>query len=227
VLTGHHSGVYCLDLTPDGKHVVSGDRAGTIRIWNIESLTCEATLWGQRGDIVGLAISSDGRIAATKSHKQLGVWDLVTKTCKGIVNLSDRSVYAVALTPDGTTVVAGLDDGTIRSWDSQTLRQLGVIQAHQGDWVSCLALIADGKQIVSTCGDGSISVSSLLDCSCIAVLRKSRGWSPQGPLAFHVTVSEDGHFALSTSNESVVRVWDLQNFREMGQLRGHTATICS
>ncbi len=40
--------VFACDFAPDGKALVSGSRDKTVKIWNVESGKCQATLEGHR-----------------------------------------------------------------------------------------------------------------------------------------------------------------------------------
>jgi WD40 repeat protein len=43
-LTGHDSEVYCAVFSPDGKLLAAGEKSGIVKVWDISTLTCVATL---------------------------------------------------------------------------------------------------------------------------------------------------------------------------------------
>ncbi|CCA76377.1 related to WD40-repeat protein (notchless protein) [Serendipita indica DSM 11827] len=67
-----------------------------------------------------------------------------------------RSVTAVSFSPDGTRIVSGSWDRTIRQWDAETGQPLGEpLQGHEGE-VMAIAFSPDGTRIVSGSSDSTI-----------------------------------------------------------------------
>ena len=61
----------------------------------------------------------------------------------------------MAFSADGTRIVSGSYDKTLRLWDAKSGQPIGEpLRGHEG-WVSSVALSADGARIVSGSGDKS------------------------------------------------------------------------
>src|SRR5439155_5462060 len=75
IYRGHTGAVYSLSWSPDGKHIASGGKDGTVQIWDA---TTGNSVFVYRGDSAGMtsvAWSSDGsRIASASEDKALKVW---------------------------------------------------------------------------------------------------------------------------------------------------------
>ena len=67
------------------------------------------------------------------------------------------SAQSVAFSPDGTRIVSGSYDNTVRIWDTSTGEQLVVLQGHE-DAVSSVAFSADGERVASASRDGTIRI---------------------------------------------------------------------
>ena len=81
-LEGHNDDVYAVVVTPDGRHAVSGSEDSTLKVWDLGTGTCTATLIGHTNSVRCVAITPDGRYAVSGSNDEtLKVWDLRTGTC--------------------------------------------------------------------------------------------------------------------------------------------------
>ena len=70
----------------------------------------------------------------------------------------DGTVLAVVYSPDGSRIVSGSGDKTIRLWDAETSQPLGEpLRGHDG-WVNAVAFSPDGSRIVSGSWDQTIQL---------------------------------------------------------------------
>lgn len=65
------------------------------------------------------------------------------------------SVYAVAFSPDGKTLVSGSADNTLKLWDVAERKLLATLEGHSS-WVHAVAFSPDGKTLVSGSADNTI-----------------------------------------------------------------------
>ncbi|KIM89872.1 hypothetical protein PILCRDRAFT_812653 [Piloderma croceum F 1598] len=132
-------------------------------------------------------------------------------------------VYSVAFSPDGSKIVSGSFDKTIRVWDASTgVEMLPPLQGHDG-YIYSVAFSPDGSKIVSGSGDKTIRVWDA-----------STGVEMLPPLQGHddyidsVAFSSDGSKIVSGSHDKTIRVWDARMGVEMlPSLQGHDSHIYS
>jgi GTPase SAR1 family protein len=77
VFKGHTSAVSCVDVTPNGRRVVSGSGDNTVRVWDAESGKCLAILEGHTNTVWGVSITASGRRVVSGSNDgTVRVWEL-------------------------------------------------------------------------------------------------------------------------------------------------------
>jgi WD40 repeat protein len=114
-----------------------------------------------------------------------------------------RQVRSIAISPDGTRIVSGSADKTIRVWDtmsgSQTIEPLLVKKAA----VQLVAFSTDGTLIASGSDDLTVRVWDSISGALIVALNDHI--SPIRSIAF----SANGTRIFSIDSENIVRIWEL------------------
>ena len=117
------SSVHSIALSPDGQHIVSGLRNGTVCVWNAMTGEMVAGPFHGHSKLVNsVAFSPDGQHIASGSNDQtIHVWNAMTgETVAGPYTGHSGSVTSVAFSPDGQHIASGSDDQTIRVWKIMT-----------------------------------------------------------------------------------------------------------
>src|SRR5262245_51996533 len=104
-----------LAFITDGKTLISGNDDRTLRVWDVSGERPRLLKkWGESqggaDEIWGLAVSPDGKTAATSGRRHsLGLWDLTTEGAKEVNPPKSPRRYhgALAYSPDGKTVASG------------------------------------------------------------------------------------------------------------------------
>ena len=90
------------------------------------------------------------------------IWDLGTRQEKFTLKGHSKCASAIAVTPDGQTVISGSCswDKSIKIWDLETGTEKFTLQGHS-DWVNAIALTPDGKTVICGSGDNTIKIWDL------------------------------------------------------------------
>ena len=109
-----------------------------------------------------------------------------------------RSVVCLIVSADGTEIISGSDDCTLRRWSVQTGQCLQVYEGHSSS-VLCAALLPNGN-FISGSVDKSIKVWDRLTGSCLHTLSEHTDWI-RG-----ITVCSNGDI-VSASSDGSLRLW--------------------
>jgi WD40 repeat protein/predicted Ser/Thr protein kinase len=114
-----------LALAPDGKRGFSGDRAGNVWEWNLESGTLVRTL-GAHGWVQDLAVSPDGsRVAATGPHGYARIFDVKGNRGWVDIDLFGSNGNGIAFSATDPVLITADNDGNIRFWHTETGQPVG------------------------------------------------------------------------------------------------------
>jgi len=152
-----------LVYSPDGQLLAGGGTSRSVRVWRASDGAEQYVLY-HSGQVSSLDISPDGAILATglceaSDANSLCIrgavwfWDLRSGSL--IANVADFSDWAtsVAYSLDGSLVLAGSRDGTLRAYATASFAPLLVTTSPGGDGV--LAISADGR-FLATAGNEEI-----------------------------------------------------------------------
>jgi WD40 repeat protein len=134
---------------------------GGIQLWDIA--TGHTTGLPNPYAPTAMAISPNGKTLAVAYNGTgtIQLWDVATRRPIGSpFPASTGSIYAVAFSPDGNTVVTGSTDDTARLWDVATHRQIGN-PFITSNWVTALAFSPDGATLATGSIDGTVRLWDL------------------------------------------------------------------
>ena len=223
-LTGHKGWVNSVAVSPDGKWAVSGAGSPsnpdpTIKIWDLETGECLATLEGHTDDVLSVAITPDGEIFISGSFDNTArLWN--TKENKLIATWDDHHnvvISAVALADSKRALTFGNDD-SIALWNLP-----GICRIKSFDVRDLRSGTADpnGKIAIVGRSDGAIDCWNLETGKMLGTLKG------HSSCVRSVQIMKDGRFAVSGSDDKTVKIWDLEAGTCVGTLEGHQYSVPS
>jgi WD domain, G-beta repeat len=123
-----------------------------------------------------------------------------------VPNLRERQVLKNAerfavFNPDGTRIVTGFKDNTVRVWDAASGTPIAELRGHES-WVNCAAFSPDGRWIVTASADNTARLWDATSGNAIATLT-----SHHGAVTF-AAFSPDGTRLVTASQDKTARLWN-------------------
>jgi WD40 repeat protein len=217
VLSGHTAGVNSVAWSPDYTRLATASEDGTARVWDAGNGQELLQLSGHSGAVNQAAWSPDGsQLAAAGDDGTLLLWDGVSGEGQtsiqpvpsgGSSAASERIVYSLAWSPDGSRIAAGSGDGYIRLWEVDSGENTLTLKAHE-QAVTFLAWSPLEERLVSAGADGRARVWNIARDNMLLSLPYGNllkgDWSPDGKT--FVVGTDPGP---DKSFEGVVALWDI------------------
>jgi eukaryotic-like serine/threonine-protein kinase len=199
-----------VDIEKDGKPFIPPGKVGQIH--------CFA---GHEGGILSVALSPDGRYAASGSWDDnlVRLWDLKIHKELAPFKGHTENVNSVAFSADSRFVLSGSADKTMRLWEVDSRKQVQLFEGHTSP-VWSVALSRDGSRALS-CGTHDKSVR-LWDVKTGNELRNFEGHTLR-PCS--VAFSSDAKRVLSGGWNQIMLLWDADTGKELQRFTGHTKHI--
>jgi WD40 repeat protein len=239
-LEGHRDWVCTLAFAPDGKTIASGScdwgfhrghdwprpvwrgaEQFEWRLWDVASGKVQRTVT-EPGRMLSLAFAPDGKSLASGIGKEVRLYDVGSETPGRVVTSHDFAVTSVAFTKDGSAVLSGSHDHTVKRTSLAT---------GQTDWqapgyfeqVNAVALSKDAALLVTGSSDGRYAHGVLkAGATCLGpgavrlwdarTGRLLRRLGDPAEQVMAVSLAPDGRHVAggggSAGGSGIVRVWD-------------------
>ncbi|KAL5641709.1 hypothetical protein ACGC1H_001996 [Rhizoctonia solani] len=231
-LIGHHDSIESVSYSPLGSIIASGSNDETIRLWDVSTAKQLGEPLMGHHLFHSVAFSPDAKLIASGCGGDLfgsdptafsvQLWNveemsLASNLLKGHADV----VRSVGFSPDGTRVVSGSNDESIRVWDVEHVTTVGLLKAHT-DWVRSAAFSPDGSQIVSCSFDRTIRFWDTRDERTI-----SNPYEGHTSWVHSVAWSPCGTYVVSAGEDHTVRLWDVRTGRQVQLFEEHTDWVSS
>jgi WD40 repeat protein len=203
-LKAHDGGLLCAAVSPDDRFLVTGDRKGVVKVWDLASRRQVVTLPGHTDEVQQAVFSADGRALATCSKdRTVRLWEVATWGQRACLRGHLMTVRAVAFAPDGQRLASAGRDRRIVLWDLARGRPVPSWRAHD-HVVHGVAFTPDGRTLISVGADDRIA--KLWDVACGAE-RARCGCPPTLYSLSTLALSADGKTAAMSGYGTTVSLW--------------------
>jgi WD40 repeat protein/DNA-binding SARP family transcriptional activator len=210
-LPTEHDAIADATLSPDGRVLATGTYAGDVIFWNPASGARLGPAlhppYPRPGSGMSLALAPGGATLVTSAqHDKTIVWNVARRRPVRMISVG---AAALALSPDGSTVALGQENGSIVLADTATGRRRRVVTGRGPGGppgVPQLAFSPDGTRVASMSDDRTVVVWNVATGHRQQTLQ---GPSPVTGVAF----SRNGDMLYTSSEHDGVIAWDLTGTR--------------
>jgi WD40 repeat protein len=238
-LSGHTDEVVCVAFSPDGRHGLSGDKRGILRMWDLDAATELRSFALGFGPVAAACFSDDGRmihaVAANAKSLRVRVWDSrsgkpgngSTDAARGGTKKPNPLILALARGGEQLIVLETASGPTGAKACKLEAVDLSDVTAPRNPIVEtnarpvCMAVSRDGSKVITGGGPREAALR-LWD------LKESKV-EPFGPVTNGsqcVALSPDGRHVL-TGSDRHIQIWDLTSVSATRLLKGHTKSVTS
>ena len=121
---------------------------------------------------------------------------------------------------DGSHIVSGSYDNTVRIWNVVTGESKEELKGHSGG-VSSVIFSADGSHVVSGSYDNTVCIWNVVTGESEAELKGHSN------CVYSVAISPDGSHVVSGSADNTVRIWNVATGESEAELKGHSNVVYS
>jgi WD40 repeat protein len=220
VFDAHKEWVTALELSRDGKTVISGDDGGHVVVWDAASKQV-AKRWQVKGWVAALALSPDQKQACvgervplvfdTGRHAGVKLWNVATGAAAFDLSAEFKGTHlgAAAYSPDGKVLVVGRggeSEGTLTLVDPVAGKKGKALAPIHQYGVTDLAFHPDGKHFASAGRDTVVRVWEAATGKLVSELGKPRGGQFKD-WVHAVSWSADGAWLAAADMAGAVQVW--------------------
>ena len=211
---GQPEAIASLDVSPDGKQVLTGGFDHTLRLLDVATGR-ELLKWTGPGNtnMHGGAFLPDGRRALScgETDKSLHLWDLADAHEIRTFMPQGAGIWTFAVSPDGRFAASCGQESTVFIWDVETGMELRRLEGTVGGMYK-VAFSPDAKTLLTGSGQGVIRLWE------VSTGREIRRVGSHSKIVTGLAFLPDGPLAISTSADGTACIWNLKEGREVRRL---------
>jgi WD40 repeat protein/serine/threonine protein kinase len=209
--------IHVTAISPDGSVVAVQSASGSARLRDLRNRQQMRALGNPR-PATEFCFSPDSKTLAYDNGDRIVIWDVAANRERVFLSLSEKMASPLAFSPNGTRLVAGFEDRTVRVWDTATGKPLLVLRGH-GDHVVRACFSPDGRRIASSgANDRTVRLWDVETGQSVTVLKGHEAAVGQ------VVFNAQGDRVLSTDvyPSNKLRLWEATTGKLLAVMPGHT-----
>ena len=206
-LKGHTDFVFSIAATTDSMYLASASRDFTVGLWDIGMFSLIRLFKGHTDTIFCVIVTKyNTEIISSSADFSFRIWDFHGEK-NSVKIVANGIIDCLALSHDEKYLAIGCRDNNIYLWDWVRRTMLKKFGFHTG-WIKSLRFL-DSRKLLSASLDSTIRLWDCDEERHEFVLQGHKGnvWS--------ALCSEDGKCVISAGNDMNIRLWYIQELKEL------------
>jgi WD40 repeat protein len=161
-------------------------------------------------EVLGVAVSPDGRLVAVGGEDSVRIWDAETGELRaGPMEGHEGGVANVVFSPDGSRLISSGADSTVRVWDVGTGQQDGEpLRMANTEGVRVVGFNAAGRRVLLLDSHGGAWAWDVEERG-----EANRVFPPE---ISKIAISTSAN-RLATARKNIIKIWDVQSGNQIGE----------
>lgn len=211
VQRGHYEAVKAVAFTPDGKHLLSGSRDKTIKLWDLSTGHEIRSYLGHKSTINDLAVTSDGKFFVSGSADYTAkLWNIFTGELVRSFQGHSNYLTSIAISQDENYLLTGGYDREAILWDIKTGEEIRRYKADPDKGLGYgvdVSFSTDSKYVLLGSDNRAVRIYSIEGGDQLMNLKPEKG-SCGGCGTFVYPIPDR---VISASNNGDLKVWNIQD----------------
>ncbi|XP_004926410.2 cilia- and flagella-associated protein 52 [Bombyx mori] len=156
----HNKGTSALDMTNDGRTLISGGCEGQVRVWDIrpESQTLKKVLKEHKSPVSAIQVSPNNTEAVSAgTDGSCIIWDLVSLSRRQVM-YANTLFMCVCFEPRGCQLLTGGTDRRVAYWETASGNLARELEASKAGAINGLDISSDGELFVTGGNDQMVKL---------------------------------------------------------------------
>lgn len=218
-LEGHIAPVTSCSFSNNTSILATTSRDNTIKLWNPGISTSPGGIAGHSKRVTAVTYAPDGSfIVSASADMTLKIWTPVPTVEKSSLEGHLTMVQNCIILQKENIIVSLSRDGIIKLWDPKSSQEITSLYIDNYNGSSAITASPDGSKLVVSCGKGIC----LLDFESKQCIKKADISNYQ---LQDCTFTTNGLQLLIACEDNTLRLWDVETWREIKRLHGHTDLV--
>lgn len=219
-LNGHSGKINSIELSADGKKLLSASGDCTLRVFDIEKGDSKLFEGHKRHAISASFINNDTQIISASYDNTIKIWDEASTKCLKTLEGHTDIVSCIDYCSRSHRIISSSRDNTIRIWDSSPSKKM-----------ECLIRIGGNVNPFSFNPNKNLLETALVYGNkdiCLLDLQSKKqkiGRDGHNEMVCSVVFSQEGNMLASTSYDGTICIWDAMSVTPKKYMHGHTSTV--
>lgn len=207
LLEGHTARINSVAFSKKGILASAADFAdGSIRLWNDKSGAYQRPLKGDASCVDSINFSHDGTALASVTEHDIQLWKLETDAAPQTLKGQKRKVLSVAFSQDGTMLASASHDYTVLLWNLKTGSHRQILKLDGGGiQIMPVAFLDNDLKLALASPSGFMLGLQVVETNVV-----QQTSTCHDSVVRSITFSNNGTTIASASEDSTVRLWDVE-----------------